>query len=133
MGPAKLGAAALPVPAKDAQGWQSWGPIWGSPGTNKIPAPYPAGIPQGRKYVTGAPQFTSMQAPAYWLPGIYYTRPASRVAASTLSDNQMPVPAIPYQGLPSTQVAVKPVFLGQTQVRQPKVVPHFPSARPRRG
>lgn len=133
LGPAKLGAAVIPVPAKDAGGWSSWGPVWGSPGTSRVPAPRPAAVPQGRKFVVSAPQFTSMQAPEYWLPGIYYTRPASRAPVSVLSDNQMPVPAIPYQGKPSTAMAVKPVFLGQIQVRQPKVVAHYPAARPRRG
>lgn len=132
-GTPKLGAAALPVPAKDAGGWSSWGPVWGSPGTSKIPAPYPAAVPQGRKYVTSAPQHTSMDAPGYWRPGIYYARPASRAPVSVLSDNQMPVPAVPYQARPSTEVAVKPVFLGQYQVQQPKVVPHYPAVRPRQG
>lgn len=132
-GPAKLGAAAVPVPAKDAGGWQSRGPVWGSPGTSRIPAPYPAAIPQGRKFVVSAPQFTSMQAPAYWLPGIYYARPASRAPVSVLSDNQMPVPAVPYRAVPASQLAVSPTFLGQYQVRQPKVVAHYPAVRPRRG
>jgi hypothetical protein len=123
----------MPVPAKDAGGWASWGPVWGSPGTNRVPAPYPAAVPQGVRYRVGANRHSSEAAPPYWLPGIYYARPASRSPVSTLSDNQMPVPAIPYQGTPSAAVAVKATFLGQVQVRQPKVVPHFPAARPRRG
>lgn len=120
-----LGAAALPIPAKIAQAFQSWGPVDGSPGTSAIPAPRPSGTPQGVAF-TGNPKHTSKDAPEVWFPGIYYTRRDAMSVApvSILSDNQMPLPAIDPKGLPSA-VQVRPTFLGQIQVAQPPSVPVF--------
>jgi hypothetical protein len=125
-----LGAAALPVPAKMAQAYQSHGRIHGSPGIEAIPSPRPAAVPQGIAYRnTGSPLFASEKAPAVWFPGVYYygTDSVSRAPVSVISDNQMPMPAVDPMREPSIQLR-RPTFLGQTQVQQPWVAPVYPAA-----
>lgn len=120
-----LGAAALPIPAKIAQAFQSRGPVQGSPGTTAIPAPRPGAVPQGVAF-TGNPKHTSRDAPEVWFPGVYYTRRDAMSVApvSILSDNQMPLPAIDPRGLPSV-AQTPPVFLGQKQIMATPQVPVF--------
>lgn len=112
------GAAGLvPVPARNAGSFQSWGEVDGSPGTLGIPAPRPAAVPQSWNRAL----HRSSDAPDVWFPGIYFQRgPASRAAVSVLSDNQMPVPAGDPRGRPAVMLA-RPVFLRQRQVRTPHV------------
>jgi hypothetical protein len=98
----RLGAATLPVPARLAQGYQSWGPVVGSPGTTEITAPYPAAVPQGIRYAnSGDATSFSDQAPPVWKPGFYFQPELSAPPnVSVSSDNQMPVPAT----LPNGQI-----------------------------
>ena len=125
-GPVALtGAALLPVPAQPAQAFQSRAIISGSPGTRRIPAPFPAAVPQDRTGMANMGTHRSEDAPPYWTPGVYYEcGPLEHAPVSVLSDNQMPVPA----GNPQRQAAVvmgAPVFLGQTQVANPAVAPKY--------
>ena len=122
-GPADLlGAAALPVPSKDARAFQSRAIVYGQPGTQAIPAPRPGGVPQDWSIRTR----NSSSAPPVWYPSVYYEKPPLEHApVSVLSDNQLPVPALTATGRPFI-ASVRPTFLGQTQVGQPKVSPAFP-------
>lgn len=126
----RLGAAAIPVAAKMAQGYQSHALVHGSPGTDPIPAPMAQGVPQGIKYRnTGSPLFASEKAPEVFFPGVYYYGSDSMQTPgkiSYLSDNQMPLPAIDPKGLPSV-AQVRPTFQGQVQVKQPWVASNFPN------
>ena len=128
--PSRLGAAAIPVAAKMAQGFQSHGLIAGSPGTDAISSPRPGGVPQGVTHRNaGNALHASDQAPEVWFPGVYYYGSDSMQTpgqVSYLSDNQMPMPAIDPRGLPSV-AQVRPVFLGQTQVQEPWVASNFPN------
>jgi hypothetical protein len=121
----KLGAAILPVPAQMGEAYQSWGPIVGMPGTDLIPAPYPAAVPQGVEYVSSDPTSTSKDAPPVWRPGIYYQPVlAATPPMAVYSDNQMPVPAINPTRKISQQLG-RPVFLRQNQVGQPVNLPKY--------
>jgi hypothetical protein len=129
-----LGAAALPVPAKLSVAAWSSGRIIGSPGTDAIPSPRPAGVPQGITHRTaGAGYRGSEQAPELWFPSVYYygRDSMSHAPVSVFSDNQMPMPAIDPKRLPA-QMQVRPVFLRQTQVQQPWVASSYPSRGPGR-
>lgn len=122
-GPADLlGAAALPVPVRDARAYQSRAIVDGQPGTQAIPAPRPGAVPQD----WSVRLHNSAQAPEVWYPAIYYERgPLEHAPVSVLSDNQMPVPALTSSGRPYVASA-RPTFLGQTQVAQPRVSPAYP-------
>jgi len=100
-GPPSAQAALIPVPTYSRQAYQSRGPVHGSPGTQAIPAPYPAGL-----------EATSAAAMANWgqhssrsirpviYPDLYYqtdtpAAPLERSGVDYLnSDHQLPVPAI---------------------------------------
>lgn len=122
---ARLGAAALPVPAKDHAAWQSVGAIVGQPGTQGVPAPRPAGVPQ-----SGWPTrlHSSSDAPNVIYPSLYYygQRGMARAPVSVVSDNQMPVPAIDPRGKPAV-MSQRPTFLGQRQVAWPKAAQQYPN------
>jgi hypothetical protein len=121
----RLGPAILPVPAAMAQAYQSWGRVVGMPGTDLIPAPYPAAVPQGVEYWSSDPLGMSSQAPPVWRPGIYYQPElAAPPNVSVYSDNQMPVPALGPSGKPAI-AARRPVFLRQKQVGQPVNLPKY--------
>ena len=122
----RLGAAALPVPARDARAYQARGFITGSPGTGRIAAPAPAAVPQSWNRAL----HRSSDAPDVWFPSVYYTHgpQAATPPVSVTSDNQMPVPAVDPRGKPAVMLR-GPVFLGQTQVGQPKTIPSFPWRR----
>lgn len=134
-GPAKLGAAALPAPSGWAGGWQSRGQVSGSPGTVRVPAPAP--MPGTDRSLAAMANAGNIGLPSsdftYWLPGIYFQRgPREHAPVSVQSDNQMPVPALGPNGKPAI-MSVRPVFLGQFQVRQPNVAAFYPTVRPRQG
>jgi hypothetical protein len=125
-GVAKAGPALLPVPSPLAQAFQSRGPVCGSPGTRRIPAPAP--LPVIDSSFVAMAQSGQIGLPSsvfsYWTPGIYYARPASRAPVSVLSDNQMPVPATDPRGKPGV-VMPGPVLTGQRQVANPRVAPKY--------
>lgn len=122
-GPANLlGAAALPVPAKDARAYQSRALVDGQPGTQAIAAPRPAAVPQD----WSVRLHNSAQAPPVWYPSVYYEHgQLEHAPVSVLSDNQMPVPALTATGRPFI-ASVRPTFLGQAQVGQPRATQSFP-------
>lgn len=136
----KLGGAMLPVPAKMGQAFQSWGAVVGFSGNERIPAPYPAAVPQGQ--VVGAlgstdATSTSKDAPPYWTPGVYYQpKLASRFHGAINSDNQMPLPAVQPSGATGfvaggNSIAAFMARRGlsgrrQKQVGQPLVTPQYP-------
>ena len=116
-------AGLLPVPAQDARAFQSRGMVSGSPGTSSVPAPIPGGVPQQWNRAL----HRSSDAPPAWFPSVYYeTGPLEHAPVSVLSDNQMPVPAVDPRGTPA-RLLRPAVFLGQTQVANPKVSAVFPS------
>ena len=123
---ALLGAATVPVPARIGQGYQSWGQVVGCPGTDAIPAPPPAAVPQGVRYRNaGSPLFASEEAPPSWRPSIYYQpHLAAPPNVSIESDNQLPIPASPPRGRPFV-ASRRPTFLGQQQVGWPVTVPAY--------
>lgn len=129
--PAAPGTWLLPAPAAMASAYQSWGTLVGQPGTMPVPAPDPAAIPPGnlptlgRGPVAGWPRrrSSSRDAPGFWLPAVYYQRPASNPAlapvVSVVSDNQLPVPAIDPRGRPAVMAQRPPRLGGRGQVMQP--------------
>lgn len=123
-GPAgKLGAAIIPAPAGDARAYQSWGRVSGSPGTVRIGAPSPAGVPEMYPFQA---LHKSADAPDAWRPGVYYQpAPAAPPDVSVYSDNQMPVPAATPTGTPAIMLR-HPTFLGQRQVPAINQTPWFP-------
>ena len=130
-GQSKTGAALVPVPARDAGGWQARGLISGSPGTRPIAAPRPGGVPQDRTGQAGSGYHRSSDAPSFFRPGVYYLcGPQVHAPVSILSDNQMPVPAVNPLLLPAV-VMPGPVMQGMYQVQQPKVAPRYPNLKNR--
>jgi len=131
LGPAeKLGAAAVPLPARGAQAYQSRGIIDGQPGTQAIPAPG-AGLPQdATSLAQNAGYYRSSDTRNIWYPGIYYERPGAdgyeHAPVSILSDNQMPLPAVNPLGLPAVMQG-RPRIGGQYQVANRATVPAYPS------
>ena len=126
--------------------------IEGQPGTQGIPAPYPApgqvAVVSGVDYLPSGLS-ASQYMPARWYPSLYYRRQhlsRSIGGVSVYSDNLLPLPAkdprgIPagaigpsafaaYRGLTPTSPA-RPnkwvIGLGQTQVTWPKRLPVWPS------
>ena len=130
LGPAeKLGAAQLPIRARGAADYASRGIIDGSPGTQAMPAPRPAAVPQDKvPLAIGGGYHRSSQAPQFWYPGVYYERPGpggyEHAPVSVLSDNQMPMPAIDPLGRPSVSMG-RPRLGGQYQVTGHKAVPMY--------
>lgn len=111
---ARLQAAILPVPARDARAYQGRGTVYGSPGTVPVPAPYPAAVSQDW---THRALHRSSDAPPVWYPSVYYQRGpnGTRPQVSVSSDNQMPVPAKDATGRPAV-MSRRPTFLRQKQV-----------------
>src|SRR5215467_13815577 len=126
------------MPGMDARAYQSWGTLTGQPGTQPIPAPDPAAIPDGdlptlgRGNRAGWPRrrSSSADAPGMWLPSLYYQRPAANPAlapnVSVVSDNQMPVPAIDPRGRPAVMFQRPPRIGGRGQVEQPYTMLNWP-------
>jgi len=121
-----MGAALLPVPAMDARAFQSRARVNGFPGTRRVPAPAPDGVPQDRTGQANMGTRRSADGPGFWTPGLYWYGPGgqSRAPVSVLSDNQMPVPAQNPLRLPAV-VMPGPVILGQRQVSNPAVAPKY--------
>ena len=140
--PGAFNTAFTPFPVKAAPlGGQSYKQnVVGQPGTQGIPAPYPAGVGSDiDQFRDGAPAGSSY-APARWYPSLYYDTGARAAlpgdqwgGASVYSDNQLPIPAIdPTRGTHryGGGVLVQPdqqkwqkspgMRLGQTQVGQRK-------------
>ena len=131
-GQARTGAALVPVPAKDAGGWQARGLISGSPGVRPIAAPRPGGVPQDKTGLANTGYHRSSDAPPFFRPSVYFVcGPQVHAPVSVLSDNQMPVPATNPLLLPAV-VMPGPVLTGQKQVRQPVVAPRYGNLMTRR-
>ena len=126
--PGATSTAFVPVPAYPAGAKTAYKPlVTGQPGTQGIPAA-PAelagqvnGVPIRSGYAGG----TGMM-PGVWFPQEYYERQlwVNSSAVSIYSDNQMPVPAADPRGKAAV-LARPPVFLGQSQVVQPKAMPRW--------
>lgn len=132
----KLRAGLLPIPAAGAQSFQSRGPVYGSPGTTRIPAPAP--LPWTDSSLAAYANAGNIGEPsmkfAWWTPGLYWVRipeNGSRSPVSVFSDNQMPVPAVDPRGRPGV-VMPGPIMLGQTQVANPRVAPKYHDIKKRR-
>jgi len=136
----KLGAALIPVPAKDAKAYQGRGIISGNPGTFHVPAPAPlpgydaSGVAKAIAGVGAGGMGQPSSQYSFWRPSLYFTRSIGPWGpVSTVSDNQMPVPAIDPRGRPAMWTLGQsplPVQrpaprLGQRQIRQPKVLPKW--------
>lgn len=137
--PAPPGTWVLPSRSADARAYQSWGTIFGQPGTMPVPAPDAAAIPRhnlptlGRGNIAGwaRRKSGSVDAPQFWLPGLYFQRvlpnlPALGPDVSHVSDNQMPVPAIDPRGRPAVMAQRPPRIGGRGQVVQPYEVVDWP-------
>jgi hypothetical protein len=131
LGPAqRLGAAAVPLPARGAQAYASRGIVDGQPGTQAIPAPRPAAVPRDvtAQAITGGYHRSGDAAPV-WYPGIYYERPGpdgyEHAPVSVLSDNQIPLPAVNPLGLPAVMQG-RPRLGGQFQIENRATVPAYP-------
>ena len=147
--PGAFSTAFTPIPAKAAPltGMAYKMNVAGQPGTQGIPAPYPAGV--GRdidQFREGAPQDSQYAGPV-WYPSQYYeTSPAAGYpgpmfgGARPWSDNQLPIPSTDptrgsyrYSSAPvmvHADMAVTqgaPVRYGsQQQVSQPRAVSRWP-------
>jgi len=122
-GPARLGAAILPVPAADKSAYQGRGYIHG--GLEQVPAPSPP-VPQSWNRALSR----SSDAPDYWRPDRYWLLTAgnNHPQVSYRSDNQMPVPAINLMIRQAVMMRTPP-RLRQRQVGQPVVAPRYPWRR----
>jgi hypothetical protein len=131
LGPAeRLGAAAVPLPARGAAAYQSRGIIDGQPGTQAIAAPRPAATPQDATALAqNAGWHRSSDAAPVWYPGIYYERPGpegyEHAPVSVLSDNQIPLPAVNPLGLPAVMQG-RPRLGGQYQVTNRAITAAYP-------
>lgn len=128
----RLGAALLPVPAAIGQGYQSWGKVSGSPGTTWIPAPAPlpgydrSGVAVAIQGVGAGGMGAPSSDTPFWRPGIYY-QPITRdrvINCAIISDNQMPVPALPPNGKPAVMARKQPM-LRQRQIGWPITLPNY--------
>ena len=148
-----LGAAIIPVPAKDANAWQARGMTSGNPGTFCVPAPAPipgydrTGVAKAIAGVGAGGMGQPSSDYSYWRPSIYYitTPTPQNMVVSYTSDNQMPVPANdPRGGLANANWAQaqspgpamnRPRVGGQYQVLAVRALPKFlnRTRRARRG
>jgi hypothetical protein len=102
--------------------------VVGQPGTQAIAAPTTDTVPSpdwGDKAQMGTAR--SKDAPDTWYPQLWYqpglySAPGPVTPVKVYSDNMMPVPAKDPRGLP-TLLAIKPHFLGQSQIAQPRTMP----------
>ena len=138
-----LGAAIIPVPAKDAKAYQGRGIISGSPGISRIPAPAPlpgydsSGVAKAIAGVGAGGMGQPSSNYSFWRPSVYFTRPASSahelMAVSYVSDNQMPVPAVDPRGRPAPWTQGRspwpsmgrPRIGGRRAIRQVKAFPTY--------
>ncbi len=125
--PGATSSAFVPVPASTTADLAVHDLVTGQPGTQGIPAA-PAelagqvnGIPVRSGYAGG----TGMM-PGVWFPQEYYERSLwpNSSGVSVYSDNQLPVPVADPRGR-ALMLARPPVFLGQSQLKQPKGLPRW--------
>lgn len=125
--PGATSSAFVPVPASTTAVSAYKTLVTGQPGTQGIPA-NPAELtgqvnngPVRSGYAGG----TTMM-PGVWFPQLYYEATLWKQATevSIYSDNQMPVPAADPRGRAAV-LARPPVFLGQSQLRQPQRMPKW--------
>ncbi len=118
-----IGTVLTPGMTRPFAAWSSRGQIFGAPGTIPIQAP---NSPLPRNNAVALAQngvFSTAHAPAQWYPGIYFPNetPKEKFPGSTVSDNQIPVPA-----LRPSNVIISETYKsrkgGQRQVYQPQVV-----------
>jgi hypothetical protein len=129
-----MGSAMTPFLTRPAAAWSSRGCIHGSPGTEKISAPFPSAVSQHYLGLMNAGTHRSSDSPPQLFPSLYYLVGSDQEHApvSRISDNQMPVPAV---RAPNVIIA-KPYQSrkgGQRQVVQPQVVQRFPGMYGRNG
>jgi hypothetical protein len=128
--PTPAGSWLVPAPAQGFGSWSSNGAIHGQPGTEAIPAPAPAAVPQGWPRRLHA----SSDAPDIIFPGLYYQdlqttngpNLHNTSLVSYVSDNALPVPAIDPRGLPAVMSTPPPRVGGQGQVVSPYAVQNWP-------
>lgn len=126
--PAAYAGALLPIPTTTPRA-SSGGlvRVHGQPGTQGIPAPKPAAIPETAAGWRG--NQSSYAAPDVLFPSIYYTTPENMHPPVSLArDTPMPVPAISYRHLASVTQRMRRVG-GQTQIMQPAVIQQWPQWR----
>jgi hypothetical protein len=124
-GPRQLGTSIFPHITSAAGVWQGRGRIVGQPGTARVSARYPSGIPQSYEGGIRSGGRVSSDAPQYWYPSIYYTPDHWIPPAPYRSDNRMPVPAL----VPPNVILANPHKArigGQTQIGQPQIVQTWP-------
>ena len=124
--PAALGSWLVPGLTPFFGGWASRGTVDGQPGTQGIPAPVPAGVPQDySRRLHG-----SQDAPPVIFPALYYQQvpqnPDLSGPVSVVSDNMMPVPAKDPRGRPWIAATPPPRIGSQGQVTQPYVIQSWP-------
>ena len=141
--PGATSTAFVPVPALDGRGLGPYAvkdKIIGQPGTQGIPAP-PSDFGTAGQTVNGVSvrgagsgynQGTGTMPPV-WYPQLYFETTLSELPQfSVYSDNQMPVPAADPRGRAAVY-ARPPVFLGQSQLRQPQRLPRWANWIPQPG
>lgn len=117
-----LGTVLTPTMTRTAATWSSRGQIAGSPGTRVVAAPPPVATHMGLSNLANVGVSHSHTAPDFILPSLYYlVGQQEKFPASTVSDNQMPVPA---RRAPNVIVSspYRQRLGGQRQVVQPLVV-----------
>jgi hypothetical protein len=125
--PGATSSAFVPVPAATTAALAVHPLVSGQPGTQGIPAAPAelAGQINGGPVRSGYSGGTGMMPPV-WFPNLYYQRALwpNSSGVSIYSDNQMPVPAADPRGKAAV-LARPPVFLGQSQLAQPKGLPRW--------
>lgn len=125
--PGATSSAFVPVPAGTTAKYADHYLVTGQPGTQGVPAAPAelAGQVNGSPVRSGYAGGTGMM-PGVWYPQLYFERSLwpSAAGVSIYSDNQMPIPAADPRGKAAV-LARPPVFLGQSQVMQPKALPRW--------
>src|SRR6266704_4985565 len=130
--PGATSSAFVPVPAGTTAKLAVHDLVTGQPGTQGIPAAPAelAGLVNGARLSSGYSGGSSYM-PGVWFPQLYYQHAlwANSAAVSIYSDNQMPVPAADPRGR-ALKLARPPVFLGQSQLKQPRGLPRWANGLP---
>ena len=125
--PGATSSAFVPVPAGTTAKVSYKQNVTGQPGTQGIPV-HPAEIGgeiNGAPIRSGYSGGTGMM-PGVFYPNLYYSNRLwpNSAGVSIYSDNQMPIPAADPRGK-AAKLARPPVFLGQSQLTQPKALPRW--------